>query len=171
MYLLKFEILSSMRKGEKSLCRQRKSIKNENNKIYWAEVSAKFRDFGRIWSFKCYKFGLCYIVIVWSEQVFNLSTPFWWGCCGNYVRYIRRRWGWLLRPPAKSQTHGPDPIRPWAPWDQEQCNTHVCWVLNKPWTLSFFTLFDLNIWPFVQLVVAQFPKRGRPPALPLRLFY
>lgn len=37
-----------MRKGEKSLCRQRESIKNENNKIYEAQVSGTFKDFAKI---------------------------------------------------------------------------------------------------------------------------
>lgn len=29
----------------------KESIKYENNKIYWAQFSAKFRDFGKIWNF------------------------------------------------------------------------------------------------------------------------
>lgn len=146
-----------MGKGGKSLCRQRESIKYDN-KSQWDQVWAKFRDFGRVWSFQfqqdCYKFKLCYLVTMcflanlYDPHTFlvrllwPLPCIFQAGCWGSQRR---------------QQTCGPDSLRPWAPWDQEQGQTHVCWVLNKPWTPVSYTLWSEYL-TSVLLVMAQFIK-------------
>lgn len=144
-----------MRKGEKSFCRQRESIKNENNNIYEAQVSGTFRDSAKIWSFECYTLKLCFTVTAFW-QVFHLSIPFWWGYCGDDIRHIWWSSSCLLSPPSPEADRRPSSSSTVSLWDQEA--SHSCLLSAEQSLKSHFSVFDLNVWPYVLLMVAQFIK-------------
>lgn len=91
---------------------------------------------------------------------FNLSIPFWWGYCGDYIRYIR----WSSRLIAEASSPG-GRLMDQILLDRKLLETKnavilmfvECWVCWVCW-VSFLRLCDLNVRPFVLLWVTQFIK-------------